>query len=256
METDKNNLGKFKTVSPVIFNTILSMITNRENVSILMEVSRSFAKVIENNLRKDNSLVQCLKDMRSLIKSLEEFKFLINNHCTQLEGNLKKFKDSYSPFIFNKAIYLLSSYLFKDLQIFDVQKNNIGTDGIILLTPLIKKTSSLIHLNLAYNNIGDEGCKFLALPLKKNNSMQNLNLECNCISDIGLIFLSDPIVESKTLKTVKFALNSVTFEGVKLLATLFEKLTNQISVIDFKYNNLVVRDDFHADYFRKYKIIF
>lgn len=249
--------GKFKAISTTNLLHILQFITNRENICIILEVSKEFCKIISKQFRKDNSLNTCLKDMKSIIKQPEEFKFITNNHCLKLEENLKKFRESYNPFTFNRAVYLLSSVIFKDFQSVDLQKNNIGVDGIILILPLLKKTSALVHLNLSYNNISDEGCKFLSPALRKNNSIQILNLECNGIADQGVVSLSETITSHKCLKTIKFALNIVTFEGVKHIATLMEKSSqSQIIVLDFKYNNLVVRDDYHTDYFKKHKINF
>jgi hypothetical protein len=251
------SMGKFKNLNSTVLINILQFITVRENVCLIYDVNKNFANIISKHFRKDNSLNSCLKDMKSIIKQPEEFKFITNNHCNILEDNLKKFKDSYNPFTFNRAIYLLSGVIFKDLQSLDLQKNNMGQDGVILIMQLLKQTSNLLHLNLSYNNISDDGCKFLSLAFKKNNSVQILNLECNGISDQGAICLSETIVTHKSLKTLKMALNIVTFEGVKHLASLLEKNPNStINVIDFKYNNLVIRDEFHTDHFRKYKISF
>jgi hypothetical protein len=250
------SMGKFKNITLKNLSVILQFISIRDNVTIILELNKKFSSIISKIYRKDNSLNSCLKEMKGIIKQTEEFKFITNNHCLNLEENLKKFRDSFNPFTFNRAVYLLSSIIFKDVQSLDLQKNNIGLDGVILLIPLIKKTNCLLHLNLSYNNISDEGCKFLTLPLKKNSSLQVMNLECNGISDGGVISLSDALIVHKGLKTIKLALNSVTFEGVKHLAGLLEKVQTQIMVIDFKYNNLIIRDDYHTDYFRKHKINF
>jgi hypothetical protein len=252
------NMGKFKNINMNIIIHILQYITVRENVCVIFETNKKILNIISKQYRKDNSLNSCLKDMKGIIKQTEEFKFITNNHCLNLEDNLKKFRDSYNPFTFNRAVYLLSSLIFKDLQSLDLQKNNIGQDGVILIIHLLKKSTVLLHLNLSYNNLSDEGCKFLAPAIQKNISIQVINLECNGISDQGVICLSEAIVLHKSLKTLKMALNMVTFDGVKHLASSLEKEKgqSQIVVIDFKYNNLVIRDDFHTDYFRKHKITF
>lgn len=250
------NVGKFKQLKSNLVTHILTFMTHRENICIIIDLNKQFLKLITKIYRKDNSLGQCLKDMKNIIKSIEEFKFITNNHCINLEENLKKFKENYNPFTFNRSIYMISSLIFKEMQYIDIQKNNIGLDGIILLSLLIKKSSVLVHLNLSYNNIGDEGCKFLAISLAKNASLQILNLECNGIADHGLISLSETISNHKTLKTIKFALNSITFEGIKYLSTVLEKSSNTLHVIDFKYNNLVIRDDYQHDHLRKQKISF
>jgi hypothetical protein len=256
MESLGKSMGKLKTLKPQVVENIIQFISVRENVTIMIVLNRKILSIIQKLYRKDNSLISCLKEMKGIIKQTEEFKFITNNHCLNLEDNLKKFRDSYNPFTFNRAVFLLSSIIFKDVQSLDLQKNNIGLDGVILLIPLIKKTNCMLHINLSYNNISDEGCKFLTAPLKKNNTLQVINIECNAISDSGVISLSEAIVVHKNLKTIKMALNSVTFDGVKHLAGMLEKNPSQIMVIDFKYNNLIIRDDYHTDYFRKHKITF
>ena len=260
IKDDSSNLGKLKLLKNYkntdSFALILSFLTVRENICILLEVNKYFLKNITTIYHKDNSVPSCLKEMKSIIKQVEEFKFITNNHCVNLEDNLKKFKEKNNHFTFNRAVYFLSNAIFKELQTLDLQKNNIGLDGVILLIPLLKKNTTLINLNLAYNNISDDGSKFLATALKLNDSLQSLNLECNGISDQGVISLSEPIVFHKKLKKIKFALNIITLEGLKHLASLLEKNSSQIEVIDFHYNNLVIREDYHNEYFRKYKIAF
>jgi hypothetical protein len=253
-----NKLGKLKNISPNSFLNILAFITDREKVSIILEINKKFLKIIPKIMKKDNSssMVTCLKEIKSYIKQIEDYKTIINNHCLMLDQYLNKIKDSYSAFTFNRGVYLLSYFLFKDVLVIDLQKGNIGVDGLILLVPLIKKTAVLQHLNLSYNNIGDEGCKFLAEPLKKNNSIQIFCLECNGITDNGINSLAPAIASHKTFKIAKFALNQVTFEGVKNFAGSIEKTIAQFQVIDFKYNNIVITDDSYLEHFRKCKINF
>ena len=250
------DMGKFKFINYQNLVNILNFITPRENVCIIFEVNKKFVKIICKIFRKDNSISNCLKEIKGLVKGTEEFKFISANHCINLEENLKKFRESYNPFIFNRAVYLLSSLVFREVQSLDLQKNNIGSDGVILLLPLLKKSSVIIHLNLSYNNISDEGCKFLALALKKNSSLQILNLECNGISDGGVISLSEGLVTHRCLKTFKMALNVVTIEGVKFLAAILERSQSPLVVLDFKYNNLVIKDDLLTENLRKLKIHF
>jgi hypothetical protein len=264
---DRNfNLGKLENItSSNVTNIknknnierIIEFLTVRESVCILIEVNKYFLKTICNMYKKDNSIVSCLKEMKSIIKQADEFKFITNNHCMNLEDNLKKFREIYNPFTFNRAVYVLSGVIFKEIQLLDLQKNNIGLDGVILLIPLLKKTNVLVNLNLAYNNISDDGSKFLAIAINFNKSLNFLNLECNGISDHGLASLSEPIVKHKFLKKIKMALNVVTLEGIRQLTEIIEKIESLIEVIDFHYNNIVlVRDEYQNDYFRRFKIAF
>ena len=253
----KTKSGRLTRVGINAFPIILSFITDKEKMLILFEVNKGFMTLITKLYMKENSLGVCIKEIKGLIKSIEEYKFITNNHCINIEDNLKKIKDTYQPFIFYRSIYLLSNIIFKDAVSLDIQKNNIGMDGILLLSSLIRQSKNLININLAYNNICNDGCKFLVLPLSKNKSLQVINLECNCISDSGVISISDPLMNHPTLKILKFALNLVTFDGLKYVAEMLEKSENSIlGLLDFKYNNVVVKEDKMHDYFKKLKIAY
>jgi Ran GTPase-activating protein (RanGAP) involved in mRNA processing and transport len=252
METKSVN---FKKIPKAILPTIISFLSNMENICIVVTVNRSFNTIITEKFTKDNSLRHCVRDMSSMIKSVERFKIITNNHCNNYEDDLKSFKENYTTFTFYRAVYFLSSVILKDLQTIDLQKNNIGFDGVVLLSPLFKKTKNLINLNLAYNNLGDEGCLFLNFSLKKNNSIVNLGMECNCITDKGLRGISETFVSHKALKTIKMALNNITLEGIKFLAEFIENYYGSFNVIDFKYNNIVLKEEENLlEYFRKNKI--
>ena len=124
MESLGKSMGKLKTLKPQVVENIIQFISVRENVTIMIVLNRKILSIIQKLYRKDNSLISCLKEMKGIIKQTEEFKFITNNHCLNLEDNLKKFRDSYNPFTFNRAVFLLSSIIFKDVQSLDLQKNN------------------------------------------------------------------------------------------------------------------------------------
>jgi Ran GTPase-activating protein (RanGAP) involved in mRNA processing and transport len=250
-------LGKFNKIKPNDLNRIIIFLPRRDIICVLTNINKKFKTTIESLLKKDNSTEQCLKEMKTIIKSIEEYKFITNNHCITLDENLKKFKEQYNPFAYEKSVQVLSFALFKDVNSLDIQKNNIGVDGLLLLGPLLLSSKTLNNLNLSYNNLADEGCKFLADFLKINNSIVTLSLDCNAISDSGIIVLSECIASHKNLKTVKFVLNHITIEGVKYLVTILEKFVNStINVIDMKYNNIVITDENSLEHFKKLKICF
>ena len=77
---------------------------------------------------------------------------LINLFCYR-----QKYEGKFISFILYRSIYVLSFYMFKDVQQIDLQKLIMGPDSLILLNQLIKKSSTLIGLNLAFNNLSDDG---------------------------------------------------------------------------------------------------
>jgi len=253
-----------KTTMPNLFEKlkletlyhIISYISQLENSLIIIKINRKFSKIIQKLLKKDGKISSCLKELRSHIKQPDTYKYMVQNHCSVLEESLSKIKSNFTPFTFYRSIYFLSSVIFKDLQNLDLHKLNMGEDGILLLVSLIRNSTTLQLLNLSYNNISDEGCQHLALPLQINNSLQILSLECNAITDIGLRYLSWSLIRNKSMKIIKFALNLVSFEGLKDLADLIDKniAIIKFQVIDFKFNNVVIKDESFIKYFRQCKI--
>jgi Ran GTPase-activating protein (RanGAP) involved in mRNA processing and transport len=251
------DVGKFNKIKKKELYKIFTFLTEREVICILTNLNKKMKKYIEIIFEKHDLITQCLKEIKSTIKSIEEYKAITNNHCTSLDDTLRKYKDQYTLFTYNKSIDLLSYSLFKELNSLDLSKNNIGVDGLLLLGPLIVSSKNLNNLNLSYNNLADEGCKFLGEFVRQSSSLQNLSLDCNAITDDGIISLSECIATHKSLKTIKFVLNQIAFEGVKILASMLEKFSSgTICVIDMKYNNIIIRDDSSLEYFRKLRICF
>jgi hypothetical protein len=252
----RSNTNMFDNIKSETLHHIISYISQMENCLTIVKINKKFSKIIQKILKKDGKITICLKELKSHIKQLDTFKYMLQNHCSVLEESLVKIKSSFTTFTFYRSIYFLSSVIFKELQSLDLHKLNMGADGVLLLVSLIKNSSVLQYLNISYNNIGDEGCQHLALPINSNNSLQILSLECNAITDIGLKYLSWPLIRNKSLKIIKLALNHVSFEGIKDLADIIDKNISLVKfqVIDFKYNNVVINDESYIKYFRQCKI--
>lgn len=196
----------------------------------------------------------CSKDIINGIKNINDFKALIGNHSENLEKLGKKYLEQFKYFNFYKSLLILPQSLFNNLTNLDFQYSNMGYDGIMILGPFIKYTKNLTSLNLSYNNLNDDGCAFLRNSLSINKSLTTLILECNGISNDGLFYLIDPIVNHINLKIIKFALNSITIDGIRDLSTkLLSKQEKVMTMLDFKYNNIIVKEE-NVDVFKKLKI--
>lgn len=276
MESDNNNNNKniknfvkLKKLSQLIYtpksnkhisnknqesiNNILDFLSSREKYLFVIDINKYFFEIltsdfinqISNPAEIKNQIILCLKNLKEDFNKIEIYKSLLFNYGLNQPTNLAKYEAKFPNFILYRSVYLISFYLYKDLQQLDLQKQNMGPDSLILLSVLIKKSITLIGLNLAYNNISDDGCKILKSCLEINKTIQSLNLECNSIGDFGLSYLTNPIVNHKTLKTIKLALNVITIVGMDSLVIAL-KATNgnsQINVIDFKYNNYKIESD-------------
>lgn len=124
--------------------------------------------------------------------------------------------------------------------------NNIGPEGIKLLTDALKKNNTALEALYLYgNNIGDKGAQYiadmlavnntiqviclgninistkgakhLADVLKGNNTLQKLYLTGNNIGADGAKYVADMIAVNKSLQEIGLSNNNIRFEGTKLL---------------------------------------
>jgi hypothetical protein len=260
---NKNKKDKGEDLKSELINNILEFLSPRERNLFVIDINKYFYETILKNelncfIKNENEInrnfINCLKLLKDDFAKIEHYKCLLFNYGLNQTHLLQKFEGKFISFILYRSVYVLSFYLFKDVQQIDLQKQNMGPDSLILLNNLIKKTNALIGLNLAYNNLGDDGCKILKNCLEENKSLQSLNLECNSIGDLGLNYLSNPIINHKTLKTMKLALNIITIVGMDNLVLSLKNLNtnSQINVIDFKYNNYKIESD---EKYKDYKFL-
>lgn len=233
---------------------ILDFLTGREKYLFAIDVNSIFFEVLHSDFKNKftnndqlikSSFIDCMKSLKEDFNKIEVFRNLLFNYGLSQPVVLTKYDGKYHNFVLYRSVSMISYHVFRDLQQLDFQKQNMGADSLILLTVLIKKTNSLIGLNLAYNNISDDGCKILKNCLEINKTIQSLNLECNSIGDLGLSYLTNAIVNHKTLKSLKLALNVITIVGMDSLVMALKSClgNSQINVIDFKYNNYKIESD-------------
>ena len=253
MKLKKKNLKNQdeNSLDPIL--NILSFTSPREKYLFIIDINKYFYNLIESEINQEypitdeikTNLIKCTKDLKEDFSKIDFYKTLLYNYGLNQPNILLKYKTKYtSDFILYKTIYLLSYNLFKEMQQIDLQKQNMGPDSLILLRVLLKKTNSLIGINLAYNNISDDGCKILKNCLETNKTLQSINLDCNSIGDLGLTFLTSPIVNHRFLKTIKLALNVITIVGIDNLTMAMKNANSTlINVIDLKYNNYKIDSD-------------
>ncbi len=251
------NFSKFKNYSnssnQESINRILDFLNSREKFLFVIDVNKFFFETISYEYKKQiknqsdtkTQMILCIKYLKEDFNKIEIYRNLVFNYGLNHPAILSKYAGKFPNFILYRSLYLLSYYLFKDLQQLDLQKQNMGPDSLLLINVLIKKSNALVGMNLSYNNLSDDGCKILKGCLEINKSLQSLNLECNSIGDLGLSYLTDPIVNHKSLKTIKLALNIITIVGMDSLVIALKSNNgnSQINVIDFKYNNYKIESD-------------
>lgn len=87
------------------------------------------------------------------------------------------------------------------VRILDLAKNPIGDNGIIILMHGVKRSKSMIRLDLSSTELSHKGAKRIFKSLCKNESLTSLSLGCvegvyrNRIGERGLDFESSADLE-------------------------------------------------------------
>ena len=240
------------------FERILSFLPNKEIICVLPILNKQWKEYFLNSIEK-KTINKCLIDLKKKVSSINEFKSLIFNHSTSLDDQIKEVKNKYdneNKFLLYRSLYMFPYLLFKDMGNLDLQKQNIGYDGVLVILYLIKKTKNLTHLNLSYNNLNDNGLMFLSEALASNNTIQSLSLECNGIRNKGFVSLGKAIKKHKNINTIKLALNMITYEGAVSFTENVGEPENMkcknLKVVDLKYNNIVTKESKDLQYLQKY----
>lgn len=256
-------INNFKYNNYSIIN-ILSFLNDKELSLTILNVNRKYKEYtldyFKNKYRNENAISRkiikyCVSDLKPFLSNINNFNKIIANHSENLEKELKLIIDKYNSFIFYRSILISSTIIYYKLLSLDLSQMNIGYDGIMIISNLIKHSKTLTNLFLGYNNINDDGCSFLNNSLSYNNSIVTINLECNAISNIGFEFISDTLISMNNLKNIKMSLNLITNECLKsFILKLDKRINNPFNLLEFKYNNILLVDD-NIEMFKQAKII-
>lgn len=100
--------------------------------------------------------------------------------------------------------------------------NNIGSKGMNILYPALKKNFSLKELNLMGNSIGEEGSEYIASYLETNNTLEILNLQDNHIGEKGVIAIASALRSNYILKDLNLSKNKCGDPGVAALGVILK----------------------------------
>ena len=83
-------------------------------------------------------------------------------------------------------ISALETYSLPNLQILNLDRNNIGREGCIILSNRLQQEgSTLSNLNLTHTGMGDDDAELLATSLENNIKLNTLDLRGNSIAERG-----------------------------------------------------------------------
>jgi hypothetical protein len=166
----------------------------------------------------------CIKYLSQILKNNKGLKYIHGN-----EPEINKHRQF--PLTAIGVEYIYHTLLYnKTLKELDLSNNNIGVDGCIFISLIMRDCRLLTLINIGYNNIGNEGVKLIAEQLKINNTITELKLRCNNIDDIGLGYICDAIKVNNTLNLLNLEDNFITYEGLRIMADAICKNFSLIQV--------------------------
>ncbi|MAZ80710.1 MAG: hypothetical protein CMP18_02875 [Rickettsiales bacterium] len=138
-----------------------------------------------------------------------------------------------------------------------INGNLIGDKGAENIANMLKKNTSLIHIDLFFNKqIGDEGVKKLADALKNNTTLQKLNLNCVDMGVGAFKALSQALEDNTTLMDLN--LEGIEIKKEEEISIEESKESIRISLVRNKIiqaiNELIYKDVYDIDEIDKKKI--
>ncbi|PKA47868.1 RAN GTPase-activating protein 1 [Apostasia shenzhenica] len=126
------------------------------------------------------------------------------------------------------------------ITLLDLGNNDIGPKGAFHVAEYIKKTKSLLWLNLYMNDIGDEGAERIADALKQNRTISTidlLELGYNPIGPDGAKALCEVMKFHGKLETLKLGWCQIGAKGAEHIADAL-KYNTTLSTLDLRANGL------------------
>ena len=92
-------------------------------------------------------------------------------------------------------------------------RNRICSEGVSLITKVLKNNYFLEKIDLSSNSIKNEGLKYIVNGLMSNITLQTLNLQNNEITEKGISYLESKLTTSK-LKHLNISCNPISDNGL------------------------------------------
>ena len=122
------------------------------------------------------------------------------------------------------------------LDLLNLSFNNISNTGVNHLSKAMKTNQKLSQLLLMSNNITDAK-KWITNLLKHNNSLQYLDISCNSIRNKGLEYFSNALGINESVTELNFSQNSIGDDGAKFITLALSKNIALLS-LDISENDM------------------
>ena len=146
----------------------------------------------------------------------------------------------------DEGVIILSKYLCHDslmLKLF-LYRNRIGKIGAEHLAKALHHNSTLKELCITFNFVGDAGAQALAQALHSNTTLDILNLSCTGIGDGGVEALAEALHLNTNLKGLFLSENVIGNKGSKALAEALCH-NSSLEILHLSENPLIGEEGVH-----------
>ncbi|CAB4295079.1 unnamed protein product [Prunus armeniaca] len=123
----------------------------------------------------------------------------------------------------------------------DERGNNIHAKGVTAIAEALKDNSVITFLELGYNPMGPDGVKDLSEVLKFHRNIETLKLGWCQIGAKGAEFIADMLKYNTTIRVLDLRANGLRNEGASCLALSLKVVNEALSSLDLGFNE--IRDD-------------
>lgn len=207
----------------------------------------------------EEKYVESIKNSKILIKSFDSSNAIFTNLIEDLMKALLVHKDTlrfikFHGTCFNdiniNTINILEKIIIEsNLEEISLTQCYITPTVLKLLSRSIILSKTLEYVNLSGNiNIGNEGVPYLSNLIKRNSTLTHINLSQCSISDLGLKGIADSFEYNKTLKALDLGNNVINHKITDYLAKKFYESTDMMYL---NIQNCEIYDNKQKEYLKK-----
>eukprot|EP00347_Sterkiella_histriomuscorum_P002496 403367926 len=257
---DFNQMQQNQGLSPTQSLMALSMIQEQQNFQQMQEMIH---KIYVNKQKINSAVIEIDNVVDSKIPTLNEDEVakLFKVKCEDLlipayQVQLQRFQELCKKVCINRIVsfpemgisqnfaaclknILLDPFNDRIARI-DLHKNNLGDAGVKLLMKAIKKSRTVVHLNLASNEICNEGMIAIFKGLQRNQSLISLNVSTlegmarNRVSQTGIAELHNLLVKNKFINFLDVSSIGLGNQGMMQICEAFMDENNPCSLLSLK----------------------